>query len=114
MKQHSAHAQIVSIWGHRRLSDPQEESWEASHGPWTEAPWRSALLCPLSKHPRGASSQAGAFLCGNARKITPRCVRGGGLLLVRSPEEQLCIGRGFGQISSLLSSFKFLSCKMKG
>lgn len=62
----------------------------------------------------GASSQAGALLCGNARKITPRCVWVEGYFLVRRPGEQLCIGRGFGQISSLLLSFKFLSCKTKG
>lgn len=33
----------------------------------------------------GASSQAGALLCGNARKINPWCVWGGGLLPGEKP-----------------------------
>ena len=90
---------IVSVWGHKRLSRLQKETWEASHGPWTWAPRKCARLSRLSKQPRGGIQSAWGFPVWKCRENhAPGCVRGGGLPPVRSPGEQLHVDREFQRV----------------
>lgn len=90
---------IVSVWGHKRLSRPQKETWEASHSPWTWAPRKWAQLSLLSKQPqRGIQSAWGFPVWKCQENNAPGSVWGGGLPLVRSPGEQLHVDREFQRV----------------